>query len=159
MLNEVLMALSAAGGTAVVQAAGTDAWAGFRGRVAKLFSRGDAQREATELERLDQTAVAVVGAGPGETERVRIRQESSWQTRFESLLEGLSADERDQVAAELRAVLDEHADVLGSVSAGPGGLAVGGNLDIRAEDGSIAAGVINGGAAIGSPPKPDPVQG
>jgi hypothetical protein len=52
LAEEALAALAAAGGTAVVQAAGTDAWAGFRSRVAKWFARGDTEREQIALERL-----------------------------------------------------------------------------------------------------------
>ena len=89
MLAEALTAVAAAGGTAVVQAAGTDAWTGFRSRVAKWFARGDAGREQVALERLDQAAAALEAAGPGEVEWVRAVQEASWQARFEILLEGL----------------------------------------------------------------------
>ncbi|QEV56463.1 hypothetical protein CP981_37095 [Streptomyces platensis] len=63
MLTEALMALAAAGGGAVVQAADTDLWAGFSQRVARLFSRGDTQREQAELERLDRTAAVVRAVG------------------------------------------------------------------------------------------------
>jgi hypothetical protein len=48
MLVETLAALAAAGGAAVVQAAGTDAWNGFRQAVARWFARGDAQREQAD---------------------------------------------------------------------------------------------------------------
>ncbi|MDH6108397.1 hypothetical protein P3T36_003959 [Kitasatospora sp. MAP12-15] len=130
MLEEALAALATAGGTAVVQAAGTDAWSGLRSRVARLFGRGDGQREQAELERLDQTANALEVVGPGEAERVRIRQETSWQTRFEVLLESLTADERDQVAAELRALLKEEA---------PRG---------RADAGGVSGNIFHGPAAI-----------
>ena len=88
MLAEALTALAAAGGTAVVQAAGTDAWAGFRGRVAKWFARGDAGREQVALERLDRTAAALEAAEPGEVDRVRTGQEASWQTTFRDLAGG-----------------------------------------------------------------------
>ncbi|GHH73617.1 hypothetical protein GCM10018781_38430 [Kitasatospora indigofera] len=107
MLEAALAALAAAGGTAVVQAAGTDAWNGFRTRVARLIGRGDGQREHAELERLDRTADVLEAVGPGEAEQVRIRQEASWQTRFEALLESLTDVEREQVAAELRILLHE----------------------------------------------------
>ncbi|MFF3208460.1 hypothetical protein [Streptomyces sp. NPDC002962] len=56
MLDELASAAAAAGGSAVVQAAGTDLWNGFRGRVAEWFGRGDAVRESRELERLDRRA-------------------------------------------------------------------------------------------------------
>ena len=105
MLAEALTALAAAGGTAVVQAAGNDAWAGFRARVAKWFARGDAEREQVVLERLDRTAAALEAAGPGEVERVRAGQEASWQTLFEILLEGLDGEEQQRAADELRDLL------------------------------------------------------
>lgn len=159
MLAEAMTALASAGGTAVVQAAGTDAWEGFRQKVAWFFARGDRQRERTELERLDQTAAALEAIGAGEAEQVRIRQEASWQTRFETILESLEEVEREQAAAQLRAIIDEQTNASHVVSAGPGGLAVGGNIGIRADDGSIASGVIYGGASIGSPIQPDPSQG
>jgi hypothetical protein len=104
MLDETIATLAMAGGTAVVQAAGTDAWAGLRKRVARLLSHGEAQREHAELERLDQTATALEVAGATEVEGVRIRQEASWQARFELLLESLSEAERAGVVAELRAL-------------------------------------------------------
>lgn len=54
------MALTAAGGTGVVQAAGSDAWAGFRRRTAMLSGQGDDEaRERAELERLDAAAAAL----------------------------------------------------------------------------------------------------
>jgi hypothetical protein len=44
------------------------------------------------------------------------------------------------------------------VSAGDGGFAVGGNVEIRADGGSVAGGVIQGGVNIGNPPLPGPDQ-
>ncbi|MFD9878344.1 hypothetical protein [[Kitasatospora] papulosa] len=158
MLDQVLTALAASGGTAVVTAAGTDAWAGLRQAVARWFGRGDAQREQVELERLDQTRAALEAADAAEAERARIRLEASWQARIEAALEGLNEGERDQVGDQLRGLLAQHAPQ-GAVTAGPGGLTVGGNVDIRAEGGSIAAGVIHGGAHTSTPPVPDPSQG
>ncbi|MFD9515527.1 hypothetical protein [Streptomyces mirabilis] len=158
MLEQALVVLAAVGGTAVVQAAGTDAWAGLRQAVARWFGRGDGQRQQAELERLDQTATALQTTDGAEAERARLRQEAAWQARIEALLEGLDEAERDRAADELRSLLTQHAPG-GGASAGPGGLAVGGNADIRAEGGSIAAGVIHGGAHIGNPPLPDPSQG
>lgn len=102
MLEEALAAVAAAGGTAVVQAAGTDAWGALRQRVARLFGRADGGRERAELEQLDRTAELLATAGPTEAELVRESQETSWRGRFEVLLESLDAGEREQVAAELR---------------------------------------------------------
>lgn len=158
MLDQALTALAAAGGTAVVQAAGTDVWTGLRRAVAGWFGRGDAEREQAELERLDQTAGELRSASADQAERLRIRAEAAWQARIEALLENLSEVERTSAAEELRALLAEQT-TQGGASAGPGGVAVGGNMDIHAEDGSIAAAVIHGGAHIGRPPTPDPSQG
>lgn len=138
MLAEALTALAAAGGTAVVQAAGKDAWAGFRGRVAKWFARGDPEREHVALERLDRTAAALEAAGPGEVERVRAGQEASWQTMFELLLEGLDGQEQERAADELRDLLA----ALGggrAAAAGQGAVAVAGDVDIHAKTGGAAA--------------------
>ncbi|MET7854557.1 hypothetical protein ABZT48_41810 [Streptomyces avermitilis] len=156
MLVEALATLAAAGGTAVVQAAGTDAWNAFRQAVARWYGRGDAQREQAELERLDQTATALQTTDPGQVERARLVQEASWQARIEALLENLDEAERDQAAEQLSALLAEHVPEV-RVTAGPGGVATGGNTNIRAEGSSIAAGVIHGGAHISPPPTPDPL--
>ncbi|MFJ4091445.1 hypothetical protein ACIPYS_07655 [Kitasatospora sp. NPDC089913] len=102
MLEEALTTVAAAGGTAVVQAAGTDAWGALRLRVARLFGRADGGREHAELEQLDRTAELLATAGPREAELVRESQETSWRHRFEVLLESLDAREREEVAAELR---------------------------------------------------------
>ncbi|MDH2391924.1 hypothetical protein QCN29_24720 [Streptomyces sp. HNM0663] len=110
MLPEALTALAAAGGAAVVQAAGSDAWEGLRDRLARWFGRGDAERERGELERLEGSAADLAAAGSGTAEQVRARQEAVWQTRIETLLEGLGDEEqRTEAAAELRQLLEEAA--------------------------------------------------
>ncbi|KQW00004.1 hypothetical protein [Streptomyces sp. Root369] len=157
MLVETLAALAAAGGTAVVQAAGSDAWAGFRQAVARWFGRGDTQRELAEPERLDQTAAALQTTDPARAERARISEEVSWRARIEARLEHLDGAERDQAADQFRSLLAEHVPEA-QVEAGPGGVVAGRNVEIRAEGSSIAAGVIHGGAHIGPHPAPDPPQ-
>ncbi|TQJ37720.1 hypothetical protein OHU34_44590 (plasmid) [Streptomyces sp. NBC_00080] len=158
MVEQALTALAAAGGTAVAQAAGTDVWSGLRQALARWFGRGDERRERAELERLDQTAGELETAEIAVLERARIRQEAMWQARIEALLESMDDTERARAAEEMRALLDQHVPQ-GGVSAGQGGLAAGGNVDIRADRGSIAAGIIQGGAYVGHPPAPDPSQG
>ncbi|MFF2927627.1 hypothetical protein ACFVTP_35400 [Streptomyces celluloflavus] len=155
MLEQALAALAAAGGAAVVQAAGTDAWAGLRQAMARWVGRGHVQRERTELERLDRTAGELEVAEAAEAERVRVRQEAAWQARIEALLESLDDIERIRAAEELRALLAQHTS-RGGVSAGSGGLAVGGNMEVHAEQGSIAAGLLHGGAHVSPPQVPDP---
>ncbi|MGW2672603.1 hypothetical protein ACWC5F_31740 [Streptomyces sp. NPDC001272] len=159
MLSEALTALAMSGGTAVVTAAGTAAWEGFRSRVAAWFGRGNAQRESAELERLERTAAELAAAeGGGQLERLRIRQEASWQARFEAFLEDLPDDERERAGEALRELLNERA-AQAQVSAGDGGMAVGGSVHISAQEGSVAAGVIHGGVRIGHPQGPDPSRG
>ena len=160
MLTEAMTAVAAAGGTAIVQAAGTDMWTSVRQRVAGWFGRGNPERIQAELERLDQTARAVTAAEGTDVDRVRDRQEASWETRLLTLLESLDDAEREEAAAQLQAFVQEQAAAQsGGVSAGERGMAVGGNVDVKADGGSIAAAQIHGGAQIGFPQQPDPSQG
>ncbi|MEV0181765.1 hypothetical protein AB0I54_21065 [Streptomyces sp. NPDC050625] len=112
MLEAALAALAAAGGTAVVQSAGTDAWRAFRSRAARLLSRGDQTRETAELQRLDRSAAALEVAStddPQAAEHTRIAQEASWQTRFEALLESASdPQERTRLVESLRELIADH---------------------------------------------------
>jgi hypothetical protein len=151
VLEESLTALAAAGGTAVVQAAGTDVWAGFRERVARILGRGDAQRQHAELERLDHTAAILEEAAETEVEHVRDRQEGAWHSRFETLLENLEEPEQQQAVDELRALLTEYTGPTSSASAGPGGLAAGRDIQIRGGKGGITAGSIHGGVHLDTP--------
>jgi hypothetical protein len=150
--------LASAGGQAVIAAAGTDAWNGFRHAIARWFGRGDAQRKQAELERLDQTATALQAAEPDQVEQTRIRQEASWQTRIEGMLENLDEAERKHAADQLGALLEQFVPQ-GGVSAGPGGVAVGGDMSISAEHGSVASGVVQGDVHVGRPIEPDPPPG
>lgn len=158
MLEQALVVLAEAGGTAVVQAAGTDTWTGLRQAVARWFGRGDDEREQDELERLDQTAGALEVAGATAAERVRIRQEATWQARIESLLENLDPAERARAAEDLRALLAQHTGQ-GSASSGQGGLAVSGSMNMHTDGGSVGVGVWNGDLHIERPQVPDPSQG
>ncbi|MFD3622619.1 hypothetical protein ACFWWT_47355 [Streptomyces sp. NPDC058676] len=114
MLAEAMTVLAAAGGSAVVQAAGTDAWEGLRSRLAQWFGRGDVARERGELERLERSAAELEAAETGAADRVRTRQEEAWAARIESLLEDLDDDEqRAQAADQLRQLLEEAAPAAG----------------------------------------------
>lgn len=106
-MAEALAALAAAGGTAVVQAAGTDAWETLRQRVARLLGRGSLERERTELERLDRTAATLDTAEEGALEQVLVSQEASWRTRFETLLEDAHDDEREELATALGELVEQ----------------------------------------------------
>ncbi|MFG2864248.1 hypothetical protein [Streptomyces sioyaensis] len=156
MLDQALAALAAAGGTAVVQAAGTDMWTGLRQAMGRWFGRGDEQRERVELERLDQAARELENAEAAGTERAPVRQEAAWQARIEALLESLDVTERARAAEELSALLAQHTPGAG-VSAGGGGQAVAGDVRIQAEHGSAAAWNM-GNVSLGNPPQPGPHQ-
>lgn len=118
MLAEALVAIAAAGGTAVVEAAGTDAWRSVRERAARLLGRNAPERERAELERLDQTAAAIEAADPGQGAALRTRQEASWQTRFELLLEDADEAERERLVDELRGLVDEAVQARGGAVSG-----------------------------------------
>lgn len=159
LLDEVLLALASSGGAAVVTAAGTDAWSGLREAVARWFGRSEPEREQRELERLDRTAEALQTGGPDTLEQTRVLLRTEWQTRFAMALEDLDGEARDRAVGQLRALLPAPTAPSG-VSTGDGGLAVYGDVNIRAQgDGAFAAGVVNGGVRMGIPPQPDPTQG
>ncbi|MFG3245209.1 hypothetical protein [Streptomyces sp. NPDC048187] len=108
MLAESFIALAAAGAGAVVQAAGTDAWTALRQHLAQWFGRGEEEREQATLERLDRTAAEIDAASssdPEQATRTVDRQEGGWQRDIEQQLESLSEAEREQAAAELRALI------------------------------------------------------
>ncbi|MFI6005446.1 hypothetical protein ACIA98_34480 [Streptomyces sp. NPDC051366] len=161
MPAEALAALAAAGGAAVVEAAGTSAWQGFQQAVARWFAGGDEDREHATLERLDSSANALAATGgnadDSEAERIRIAQQAIWQARFEVALEDLSAPDREEAAETLRILIAGPA-APGRVSASGGAAAVGGNVTIRADHGSAAAWHM-GTVTLGSPPPPGPQQG
>ncbi|QNP74246.1 hypothetical protein IAG44_35530 [Streptomyces roseirectus] len=128
MLDETMTALAASVGAGVVQAAGTDAWAGFRDRLARVLGRAD--REAVQAGRLERTAAELAEAGPpGADGEARARHSTVWRTRTEDLLEDLPPGERALVAGELRALLDEAA---------------------RASRGGVTGNVFHGAAAVQS---------
>ncbi|MGW1958548.1 hypothetical protein ACWCPI_38380 [Streptomyces sp. NPDC001920] len=142
MLVETLTAVALSGGTAVVQAAGTDAWNGLRRRVGDLFARGDATRADAELEHLDRTAQALSSAKDIGTER--LRQEGVWQGRFEALLESFDAPGQERAAEQLREMLSFVAASTGDVAIGTGKAAARGG-------GSAVTGVKRtGGSQTGS---------
>lgn len=142
MLVEALTALALAGGTAVVQAAGTDAWKGLRQRIGDLFGRGDAARAAAELERLDHTVQRLSSASDGGAER--LRQEGLWQGRFEALLEGLDAPGQERAAEQLR-------ELVTFIAASTGDAAVGTGKATAREGGSAVTGVKRTGGSQSGP--------
>ncbi|WP_327314695.1 hypothetical protein [Streptomyces sp. NBC_01235] len=107
MLSEALTAAAAGGGMAVVQAAGSDSWAWFRARCARLVGRGDADAEREALARLDRTAVVLDAADEGERERLRAVHAVLWQGEFASLLEVLGDADRERLVSRLAELIEE----------------------------------------------------
>jgi hypothetical protein len=107
VLDEAMVALASAGGTAVVQAAGTDAWRVFREKVVRLFGRQGSQGEQTALERLNETAAALEATGDGEAEKGMSRYAARWHEWFAELLDGLDGSEQYRAADELRQLVSE----------------------------------------------------
>ncbi|MYS17862.1 hypothetical protein [Streptomyces sp. SID4982] len=107
MLPEALTAVATLTGTAVVQAAGTDAWISLRERLGRMLGRGGDQAESGELARLDRTAAEIASADPAEADSVRAYQAGVWRTRVELALENLDESQREAFAAELRAAVEE----------------------------------------------------
>ena len=157
MLDEVT-ALAAAGGTAVIAAAGTDAWQELRLAVARWFGRGDAGREQRELERLDRTAGALRTSGSDEAETIRVSERSAWQARFTMLLEDLDDGDRDRAVEQLRALITA-AVTSPAPRSGEGGMTVGRDANIQSGNGGFAAGVVNGGVNMNTPHQPERTQG
>ncbi|EFE76933.1 hypothetical protein SSIG_04506 [Streptomyces filamentosus NRRL 11379] len=155
MLTESLAALAAAGGTAVVSAAGTELWDTFRTRVAGLLGRGNDTAERITLERLDRTA-----AEPEPTAASAADLASAWASRFSDALEEAPPGEQERLAAQLRELVDEinshraPADSGGTAIAGAGGVAVNGEVHIEAKDGGHAANVQNFGTVPANPTVP-----
>ncbi|MCF2530990.1 hypothetical protein [Yinghuangia soli] len=147
MLDQAMIALASAGGAAVVQAAGTDAWQGFRDRVARLFGRGRPADVQVTAQRLDRTAAELAAADPGTLVVVRGRAAASWQTRFEDLIEGLDASERQLLASELRRIFE----------AAQRSISIAGDVRVEADRGSAAA-VVMGDVSITNPTRPDAAQ-
>ncbi|QES10838.1 hypothetical protein DEJ44_27445 [Streptomyces venezuelae] len=159
-MSEALTVLATTSGTAVIQAAGTDAWTGLRERVARLFGRRSERAEQATLERLDRTAAELEGATDDSAEQIQATLRSSWRDRLVELLEELDDTQRDEVAEELRQIVAASGarPPASAPTAGDGGIAVGGSINNRADGGSIAAAVINGGVTLG-PSQPGRSQG
>ncbi|MGP3690488.1 hypothetical protein ACTVZO_38320 [Streptomyces sp. IBSNAI002] len=147
---EALTAVAAAGGGAVVQAAGTDAWNVVRERAAALLGRGDSARGRAELERLDRTAHALEAGSTVDPDLERSRQEGEWRARFEMLLESLTAREQERAAEELRMLVSYVADA----AAAAGDVAVATGRAVASGGGSAVSGVKR----TGSDGRPGPAR-
>ena len=151
MLLEALGALASAGGTALVEAAASDAWEKARAGFARLLGRGDKRREAVAEGRLDATRAQLAPLSDAELDRMRQIQIGEWTTRLRDFLE-----EHPDGAAELRDVLADlaKAGVTVPTAAGDHAVAVGGSQSIVATTGGVAAATIDGNVTTGNPPAP-----
>jgi hypothetical protein len=150
---EALIALAALAGNTVVAAAATDAWEAARRKFAHLLGRGDPDRTRLAESRLDQTRQQLEDVTGQELERAQAELGRAWQVRLEDLLE-----EDPGVEADLRAVVEEIRAALprGVVSAADHAVAAGRDVNISADRGGVAAGVIHGSVGPPNPPGPGP---
>src|SRR4051794_7481393 len=97
-----LVQLATSGATTLIGAAATDIWKDARAGFARLFGRGDADREALAAKRLDALTATVEQADVSERDTIREQLLPVWQTRLTDLLE------EDQGTADLlRGLRDE----------------------------------------------------
>ncbi|MFE3476562.1 hypothetical protein [Streptomyces sp. B27] len=99
MLTESLLALAAAGGTAVAQAAGTEAWGTVSEGVARMFRRRSGRGSEDEVLRDLEGTALVRAADDAEGSR---RRASLWQRHFAALLSDADDQVRQQAETELR---------------------------------------------------------
>ena len=153
MPGEALVALAQWAGQTVAAAAVTDVWEAARRKVARLLGRGDPKKTDVAERWLDQTHQQLQAAAGPDLESARDAAARRWEGRFADLL-----DEDPGVEADLRAVVAEIAAQLpaGVVSATEHSVAAGRDVNISADRGGVAAGVIHGNVAPPNPPGPGP---
>lgn len=151
-----LAAVATAGATAIATAAGTGLWKDFYPRLKSWFGKLGERRAQTALNRLE-ASVAEIEAAPEDT-TVRDKAKASWQERFEDFLAELDPSEQESLAEELVTLAKQVESDRASarVSAGDGGMAVGGDVHVNAKDHGIAVAKNQGGINVGNPPQPGP---
>jgi predicted component of type VI protein secretion system len=97
-----LLALAAAGGTALVNAMVTDGWEGVRKKIGTLFGRGNPKQTQDTLDRLDRSHTELSQLSGADQDSARQKLAIAWQTRFEDLLA-----EHPDAAGELRQIVQE----------------------------------------------------
>jgi hypothetical protein len=143
-----LAALAQAASNALVTAMVTDAWEDVRHKIARLFGRGQPDRQIER--RLDTTRDQLIAAAPGELEQVQAALAGQWQTRFTDLL----ADHPD-AEAELDALVKEiHTNVVATGHSA----AAGRDVIAEADRGGFAANVVHGDVTMG-PTSPGRTRG
>ena len=147
-LVEALIALAALAGNTVVTTAVTDAWESARTGFARLLGHGDPAKTKLAEERLAETHDQLAEASGADLEGTRAALEAQWVTRMRDLLE-----EDPGMEADLRALVQDIQDALpaGVVSATDHAVAAGRDVNISADRGGVAAGVVHGNVG---PPNP-----
>lgn len=93
-----LLPIVAAGGSAFVGAAATDAWQSARSGAVRLFGRGGQRRQDAAERWADQTAAEIEQAPEAERALLRERLALTWQQRLADLVE-----EYPEIGEELQA--------------------------------------------------------
>ena len=155
MPGEVLLALAQWAGQTVAAAAVTDVWESARGEFARLLGRGDARKTEVAERWLAETRDQLAAVEAEDLDRALAAQAQRWESRFADLL-----DEDPGAEADLRALVEEVAAALpaGVVSATGNGVAAGRDVNISADRGGVAAGVIHGNVAPPGPPGSGPAS-
>ena len=141
MLVRGLMALAALAGNTVVAAATTDAWEAAKHGIARLLGCGDPTQEQLAERRLEETREQLAGATGTDAEQARAALAAQWATRLADLLDvdpGAEADLRvlmQRIQKQLRAEM---------VSADDHAVAAWRDVNIKADHGGVAAGVLQG---------------
>lgn len=161
MLEEIL-ALAAAGGTALVGAMATDAWESARSGVARLLGRDDQRQSEVIKAQLDEDAALVRGAGE-DGDQVRGELAPVWGRRLAALLQDNpgAADElrilvkgvRSQVPPQQQAWIQHVTATLGGTAFGQQGP---GGQHIHYHDRSDEAGAQPAEASDHEPAEPRP---
>jgi len=150
------MALAQWAGQTVAAAAVTDVWEAARHKIARLLGHDDPRKTEVAERWLDETRQQLIAAQSADLERARAAAARRWDGRFADLL-----DEDPEVEADLRALVEEIVAQLpaGVVSAADHAVAAGGDVNIGADRGGVAAGVIHGDVAPPGPTRPGPAEG
>ena len=143
-----LVALASAAASTLVSAMASDAWQAVRSRLGKLLGRGDQNAEKSVLATLDEDAQSMADAGSA-APTLSGDLAAQWTVRLRDLLR---AD--PDAAAAVRELMADLSAAGAHVTASGHGVAAGGNIDIRADRGGIAAGTIHGSINAPNPSQP-----
>ncbi|MFJ8935414.1 hypothetical protein ACIRL0_06800 [Streptomyces sp. NPDC102365] len=135
-----LVALAAAGATALVQQMVTDGWGNVRDRVVALFSRGR-DEEAVRGE-LEESRADLVAARDAEDEDAAADVQASWRVRLRRTLR-----DDPEAAAELRSLLAE----LDPRPTGPASSTVHNSISGGVQHGTVVQAHTVGDLTIGEP--------